>query len=67
MNKFKRIMKQAPAVIGLVGGLSAQYATLAGAINPRAGAVLTAIALGSAAAGESITKIKQVVQTVQGS
>lgn len=65
MNKFKRIIKKAPAVIGLVGGLSAQYAALAGSLNPRAGAVLTGAALISAAVGDSIVRVQAAVKQAE--
>ena len=63
---MKKFLKVAPTVLGVVGGIATQYATLMGAINPRAGAVLTGVALSCAALGESITKIKRAVKAVEG-
>lgn len=50
-------MKKALTIIGVVGGLSAQFASLAGALNPKAGAIVGGVAVVSAAVGHSLVEI----------
>jgi hypothetical protein len=48
--------------VALVGGLSSQFASLAGVLNPKAGAIVGAVAVGAAAVGESVIKVQAALK-----
>lgn len=61
---LKKFLKIAPAVAGVVGGVAAQGAVVAGQISPKAGAALTGVALISVSLSESILKFKSIFDQI---
>ena len=59
-------MKKILSLLGLIGGLSAQYAALAGSISPRVGLYLGGVGVIAAAVGDSVTRIAPVFKDFLG-